>query len=472
MKNFHDYDSIYIKAIVAIVEIMILNAVALLSIELFPQAIRTYSKHLTNVEPMRAVFVTINMAYLLAFSWVGVVLDKRTVYVDKILNKVLRMSVLFFICTFTVLYLIKIYISVTFLICTCLTLFAAWACWRMLARLILKLYRSHGGNNKRVIILGSGNVANELHSQLISNISYGYKFLGYFDNVPQEEYKVDAEMVKGCIDDVAKFCEENDVEEIFCALPAGNDRAALPVINFAENNCIRCYIVPDFKRFIKKKVSLSFIEDIPLVSLRSEPLMNFSNRIAKRLFDIVFSGLFLITIFPILFIVLGAIIKFTSKGPIFFKQKRTGENGEDFYCYKFRSMQDNKDADSKQATKGDARVTPIGAFMRKTNLDEMPQFINVLIGNMSIVGPRPHMLKHTKEYSELIDKYMIRHLAKPGITGWAQVTGFRGETQTLEEMEGRVKRDVWYIENWTFWLDIKIIFLTVYNMIHGEEKAY
>jgi putative colanic acid biosynthesis UDP-glucose lipid carrier transferase len=169
---------------------------------------------------------------------------------------------------------------------------------------------------------------------------------------------------------------------------------------------------------------------------------------------------------------LGLGIKLTSKGPIFFKQKRTGENGIDFYCYKFRTMCVNQDADSKQATKDDSRVTKIGAFMRKTNLDEMPQFFNVFIGNMSIVGPRPHMLKHTEMYSKLIDQYMIRHFAKPGITGWAQVTGFRGETQRLEEMEGRVKRDVWYIENWSFFLDVRIIFMTVFNMFRGDKNAY
>ena len=192
----------------------------------------------------------------------------------------------------------------------------------------------------------------------------------------------------------------------------------------------------------------------------------------KRCFDIVSSLGFLLTFFPIIFIIIAPIIKLTSKGPIFFKQKRTGENGEEFSCLKFRTMNVNKDADRVQATQNDSRVTPIGAFLRKTNLDETPQFLNVLYGNMSIVGPRPHMLQHTEVYSRLIDKYMVRHYIKPGITGWAQVTGYRGETKDLSEMEGRVKQDVWYIENWTFWLDIKIIFLTAYNMIKGEEKAY
>lgn len=169
---------------------------------------------------------------------------------------------------------------------------------------------------------------------------------------------------------------------------------------------------------------------------------------------------------------MGTIIKITSPGPIFFKQDRNGENGEIFQCYKFRSMKVNKDSDKIQATKNDPRKTKFGNFLRKSNLDEMPQFINVFKGEMSLVGPRPHMLKHTEEYSQLVDKYMMRHLVKPGITGWAQVTGFRGETKKVSQMEGRVKRDLWYIENWTFLLDLRIMVMTVVNMFRGEKNAY
>ena len=173
-----------------------------------------------------------------------------------------------------------------------------------------------------------------------------------------------------------------------------------------------------------------------------------------------------------MFPVLAILIKLNSKGPIFFVQDRSGEDNRSFKCIKFRTMQVNSDADKKQATKEDARITKIGAFMRKTNLDELPQFFNVLWGNMSVVGPRPHMLTHTEEYRKRIDNYLVRHYAKPGITGWAQVNGFRGETKTLDAMEGRVKHDIYYIENWSFLLDLKIVWLTVWNMIRGEENAY
>ena len=235
---------------------------------------------------------------------------------------------------------------------------------------------------------------------------------------------------------------------------------------------IRFHLVPEFHKYIKRRFALTFLESTPILSLRNEPLQHFSNRLVKRSFDLILSLFVLLTIFPIVYVIFGTIIKATSKGPVFFKQKRTGKGGRVFNCYKFRSMRPNKEADKLQATSGDPRVTKIGAFMRKTSIDEFPQFINVLRNDMSVVGPRPHMLKHTELYSSIIDKFMVRHLVKPGITGWAQVTGYRGETKTVEEMEGRVVRDVWYLENWTFFLDLKIIYLTIANVFKGDQNAF
>jgi putative colanic acid biosynthesis UDP-glucose lipid carrier transferase len=217
---------------------------------------------------------------------------------------------------------------------------------------------------------------------------------------------------------------------------------------------------------------LEVMESVPLLTIRTEPLQSTYNRFLKRCFDLAFSIAVLLTVFPVLYIVAGIFIKISSRGPILFKQKRNGLYGKIFECYKFRTMRMNEEADRLQAVKDDPRTTKTGSFLRRTNLDEFPQFINVLLGNMSVVGPRPHMLKHTEQYSMLIDKYMIRHLVKPGITGWAQITGYRGETKTLEQMEGRVKRDVWYLENWSFFLDLKIIVVTIINMFKGESNAY
>lgn len=217
---------------------------------------------------------------------------------------------------------------------------------------------------------------------------------------------------------------------------------------------------------------LKVLGDVPYLSLYNEPLSLIENRLIKRTFDFVVSLTFLCTLFPIILAVVAIVTKTTMPGPLFFRQKRTGLNGKEFYCLKFRSMKVNKDADTLQTTKNDPRKTKWGNIMRKTNIDELPQFINVLLGQMSIVGPRPHMVKHTDDYSKLIDNYMVRHYIKPGITGWSQVNGFRGETKYLSQMEGRVAGDIWYLEHWSVWLDIYIMYKTVANVIVGDKQAF
>ena len=214
------------------------------------------------------------------------------------------------------------------------------------------------------------------------------------------------------------------------------------------------------------------IDNMPVLKLRREPLSSPVNRIVKRIFDILVSSIFIITCFWWIYIIVAIITKITMPGPVLFKQKRNGLLGEEFTCLKFRSMKVNKDADRLQATKDDPRKTKWGNIMRSTSIDELPQFLNVLMGDMSVVGPRPHMVKHTEEYSRLIEKYMVRHWVKPGITGWAQVTGARGETQELWQMEDRIQKDIWYVENWTIWLDIRIILKTIKNAVCGDKQAY
>lgn len=214
------------------------------------------------------------------------------------------------------------------------------------------------------------------------------------------------------------------------------------------------------------------LEEVSYINETQEPLDIPLHKTFKRCFDVVFALAVLLTIFPLIYIIVAIAIKLSSPGPVFFVQKRTGQDGEDFDCYKFRSMRINAAADLLQARENDPRKTKVGDFLRKTNIDELPQFLNVLKGDMSVVGPRPHMVKHTEDYSALIDNYMDRHLVKPGITGLAQVRGFRGETKELHQMAGRVKLDVWYIQNWTLGLDIKIIWKTVANVIKGERLAY
>lgn len=342
--------------------------------------------------------------------------------------------------------------------------------WRFLVIYLLKLFRSVGGNFKQVIVVGAGGAGNQIYSYFKTETASGYKFLGFFDDYPAN--CIHSRLVHGSVNDVKTFAIANRVDEIFCALPLTATKKIRELMSFADNNLIRFRIVPDFRGFLNKKVTMDFYKDVPVLTVRSEPLESILNRLVKRIFDILFSLTVIVVLLPVLFPIFYVLIKLSSNGPVFFVQKRSGRNNEEFYCYKFRTMAMNENADTLQAVKGDARITKVGRFLRKSNLDELPQFFNVLIGNMSVVGPRPHMLKHTEEYSRLIDKFMVRHLVKPGITGWAQVNGYRGTTINTKSMIKRVRYDMWYIENWSLLLDFKIIFLTVANMARGEENAF
>ena len=343
--------------------------------------------------------------------------------------------------------------------------------WRFIGIRFLKFFRSIGVNAKSVVIVGAGGVGDQVYSYVTANPSSGMVFKGFFDDFP--ENCLHKELIHGDVESVKKFAVDNDIKEMFCALPLTSVQKIRELMSFTDNHLIRFSIVPDFRGFFNKKVTLDFYDGyIPILTVRKEPLENVVYRFNKRLFDIVFSLGVLIFIFPWVFLFVALSTKLSSKGPVFFVQKRSGRRNEEFNCYKFRTMTVNTEADTLQATKGDSRLTPMGKFLRKSNLDELPQFMNVLKGNMSVVGPRPHMLIHTKEYSEAIDKFMVRHLVKPGITGWAQVNGFRGPTLQPKQMIRRIRYDIWYLENWSMYLDLKIIFLTVFNMVKGEENAH
>ena len=243
-------------------------------------------------------------------------------------------------------------------------------------------------------------------------------------------------------------------------------------IDFADNNLKTLKFLPDEKEITARNLKLDYYGYIPIFSLRNIPLEETANKIIKRIFDILFSILIIIGILSWLIPILAIFIKSESKGPVFFKQKRNGLNYHEFDCFKFRSMTINDIADLEQVSKNDPRITKIGKFIRKTSIDELPQFFNVFLGDMSVVGPRPHMVSHTEMYAKKIDKFMVRHFIKPGITGLAQTNGYRGEVETEKDIINRVKYDIYYLENWTLFLDIKIVILTVFNTIKGEEKAY
>lgn len=334
----------------------------------------------------------------------------------------------------------------------------------------LKYIRSKGYNYRRVVIIGTGQPAAKISDILESDLSYGYRLLGVFGNASIA--KVDRSRIIGPLTELESFLKENEVQEMYIALSSDKPEIIQQMIFLAEKYMVRIKFIPNFHEYTKgRRVSIDFYGNTPIMMLRKEPLELASNRLVKKLFDLTFSLLVIVFIFSWLFPILIILVKLSSQGPVFFKQERTGEDNNSFTCLKFRTMRVNALSDELQATSGDPRITPIGRFMRKTNLDELPQFFNVLSGSMSVIGPRPHMIKHTEQYSALIDNYLVRHFAKPGITGWAQVNGYRGETKELIDMEKRVDHDIWYIENWSFLLDLKIIWLTVWNMVRGEKNA-
>jgi Undecaprenyl-phosphate glucose phosphotransferase len=268
----------------------------------------------------------------------------------------------------------------------------------------------------------------------------------------------------GNTSEIERIIVDYKIEMIFVSFSIfGKDRITKDYLKICNRLGVRMRFVPDNQRWLKSKANLESVGSIVLINPQEIPLDDLYSRFIKRCFDILFSLCFIIFIFSWLFPIIAIIIKLSSKGPIFFIQQRTGANNKPFCCLKFRSMYVNDDADKVQATKNDPRITPIGKFMRRTNIDELPQFLNVLIGQMSVVGPRPHMLEHTAEYAKLIDEYLVRHYVKPGVTGWAQINGFRGITDELWKMEKRVEYDMAYISNWSFWWDMRIIYSTTFN---------
>ena len=420
---------------------------------------------------LKEVVLLLNFCYFFALYFIPIKVHLSVVFLEKIVqHSFMLISFQSFLFGTCLVFLNNGNDFAMFIVVYYLATLICFSLWRVLIRVTVKFYRRKGYNTKSIIIVGAGKNGMELFRVIKNDLSYGFKVLGFFD---------DNEMLKGVIpnylgriDEMETYTKAHSVDEIYCTIPGTNSEKISELLAFAEKSMIRFYIIPEFYRDVKKSMILEIMETIPLLSIRNEPLQSPYNRIIKRVFDVVFSLLVLIICYPPLYIIAGILIKISSPGPILFKQKRTGIYGYVFECYKFRTMKVNEEADSMQAVKGDPRTTKIGNFLRHTNLDEFPQFVNVILGDMSVVGPRPHMLLHTEQYSQLIDKYMVRHLVKPGITGWAQITGYRGETRTLEQMEGRVKRDVWYLENWSFFLDLKIIFVTVINMFVGEKNAY
>lgn len=340
--------------------------------------------------------------------------------------------------------------------------------YRLILRKTLGALRAKGFNIRAVIIIGDGTLAQQVADRLEQHPELGLIVQGIIGTLEQVDglktHKGTTVPYLGNLNDLESVAKKNKTDQVWIALPMSEVEKMEQVQSALSNSSIVIRMVPDIFGFRLLNQSMTEVAGLPVINISTSHMLEGKNRFLKSLEDKILASIILLLISPIL-IGLAITIKLTSKGPILFKQYRTGANGQDFKVYKFRSMVVHNEEGGKvtQATKGDSRITPIGAFMRRTSLDELPQFINVLQGRMSIVGPRPHALAHNDYYKNLVESYMRRHMVKPGITGWAQVNGFRGETDTIEKMELRVEYDLYYIENWSVWFDLRIIFLTIFK---------
>ncbi len=368
----------------------------------------------------------------------------------------------------------SILLSRFFLMSYLISLLSVMVLFRVVFRLIKNIPGISNRSVKKVLIVGSGETGRDFFCFPDKAVMVGFQPIGYISDI---DTKVSGIEYLGKISTLTEKLEEMDVDEVLISLGDKETKHLENIINILSGFPVRARIIPEYSKFISNKYQITFFNNIPVIDIRNDPLDELHLRILKRVFDVVFSLLFLLLIFSWFGLIISLIIKITSPGPVFFSQERWGRKNKKFTLYKFRSMvKGSKDLDNKgkfvQATKDDVRITRFGRFLRRTSLDELPQFFNVLKGDMSVVGPRPHAVPMNLESKDKIKNYMLRHLVKPGITGWAQVNGLRGETGDSKLLSKRISYDMFYIENWSFWFDMRIIFLTVWRGIKGDPNAY
>ncbi|MEM0940077.1 MAG: undecaprenyl-phosphate glucose phosphotransferase [Bacteroidota bacterium] len=406
---------------------------------------------------------------LLNIIWVTVFFGSKLQEIDRNsrlldhLNKVLTGLVINLSIVFALWFALqpidysRKYLFITYLVFTLTILF-----WRSIWHYVIRYYRVKGFNYRNILIFGKGDLSDSLLHYFKEFPELGYRTVGVVDVAENHED----------FDEVEKIYEKEGVDIVFCCLPQMDNEKVKDIIDFAENNLIKVNLISQFSRLSSYNLAIEQFGSIPVIKVNAIPLDNAINKFIKRSFDLVFSSLFIAFIFSWLVPIIGLLIKLETKGPIFFRQKRHGKDNRDFLCWKFRTMAYDKNAEFTQARKNDDRITKIGLVLRKTSIDELPQFINVFLGDMSVVGPRPHPIKLNEEFQPKIDRFWQRHAVKPGITGLAQAKGFRGETAELSDMSGRVKLDRFYVKNWSLILDFKIIVLTALAIIKGDQNAY
>lgn len=467
MKSQTTREYFYFKVPVFVVDLFIhLSILGLLFNYLSPAALVGLPVDQT---PLYALLI---FSFILGIYVTPLRLHERTIRIRYVLWRAVRQSAVTYL-VFSLLIIFAFKATPRFLLfleagiaMVCITFAHYWAIR------FVRYSRLSGRNVRNVVIVGADVTAQRVYQQMVQGRMYwGYKVAGFFTSRGEESIPEGSRLL-GTIDDIESWFEKNSADVVYCSLPPAKcQKEVRQLIKICNDKLIDFYFVPTFDGYPKRHLNVTRLGNVNVIKLREEPLDNPTAKLLKRTSDILISGLFLCTLYPfvLLFVWIGN--KVTGNvGPLYFKQARTGYNGESFGIYKFRSMKVNADADKLQATENDPRKTPFGDFLRRSSIDELPQFINVFKGDMSVIGPRPHMEYHTQVYSELIGDYMVRHLSKPGITGWAQVNGCRGETKTVEEMERRVKNDIWYIEHWSPLLDIEIFFKTIWQVMPGHDK--
>ena len=409
------------------------------------------------------------VSFLVFWVLISIVFSFYEVYrftkVIKLVSLLFKQIVVFIMVIFSYLYIKGSNIPTKEILEFFIFIFILLNVWRIFLYIIFRKYRIITGSNyKQVVIIGSNDATKKLERFFNNEPGFGYKFLGFFTNN-------DDKSRMGSIAQSFDFIINNQIDEIYCSLKELTNSQIKEFIEFCDVRVKTLKFIPDNKDLFAKNLYLNYYDITPILSLREIPLDDPIKSITKRAFDIVFSLIIICFVLSWLIPVLGLIIVLESSGPIFFQQNRPGIKERGFLCYKFRSMALNSRSE-ESATRNDARVTRVGKFIRRTSIDELPQFFNVLFGSMSVVGPRPHLWRQNEMYGTKISKYMVRHFVKPGVTGLAQVRGYRGEIETKEDIVNRTKYDIFYIENWSLLMDFNIIIQTVLNVFKGEDKAY
>ena len=455
----------HLQITLVIMDLVVINIVFLFCEYLFKKGLV-----ITTVLEYNSYLYFLNICWIV-ISWISGIYNAKNIVNFELFSRRSMNAFLYFI-GFTMLYLYffrQITISRTFIISVMSGISIFLLGNRFFYLLISQYFKKKEYLIKKIVVVGYNPLSKKLVHYL-ENEGINSQIIGFCEE-EENVHEVSNYPILSNISRTLEECRHYGATEIYSTIAPEQNTALYDLILGAEKNCIRFRLVPDLGIFMKKQLYIDYLEDMPVISLRKEPLEDLGNRIRRRLFDILFSSLVILFILSWMVPLIGLLILLDSRGPIFFVQARSGKNNRTFPCVKFRTMVVNDQSDRQQASRDDSRITRLGAFLRRTSLDEFPQFFNVLRGDMSIVGPRPHMLKHTDDYAQVLDKFMVRQFVKPGITGWAQVNGFRGETKNLLQMEKRIEHDIWYMENWSLWLDVRIVFLTIYNLVRGEENA-